>query len=1131
MAGFYEHYFRMAENTPIPSSAAKPEPKSVLIKLSPREFLKARRPEKFSDSSVQDQQILDRSKLEYYLATITSRSQEVAFENFARKLAQKEVCPNLLPQTGPTGGGDGKVDSETYPVADALSLAWLSGIGREAANERWAFAFSAIKQWHGKVRSDIEKIAKVKRGYKQAFFVTNQYVKDKARAKMQDELTKKFKLRVTIFDRKWILDRVFENKHEALAVEELQLSIPVNQTTKSGPLDLRRREALDQKELRIKDAIEHKRFSYVFVEDCLNAAKLGRELELPRTQVDGLFLRATRVAQDYGTQTQKLLAAYHWAWAAHWWLEDYEQFSNLYEEVEKFAQGSEKIDDLELLSNLWFPLQAAVRSNNLDAKTAKIDKRTELLIKEFQRLENQQDRPSGALQAEATRLLMQLNLCPPAKADPLLDDLRKVIRRCAGLIGFSLEMFVEVLTETGRLFGDRPAYNRLHESIIETVAERRGELSAAQLLLQRGAQQLDNNKPYEAIRTLGRALRWLYKEESRTEMIEALYFCGNAYERVGLLWAARGVVLIAASLASQAIRSPSDVSSFDMACCDKLRWIELRLGRLPHVLAWHEVYSGFREVLRERGYDLKRFDKHEFDFDAVLGILLLKTSLWELKHLTRLPKLLEWVNLPMGADSLRFALGYTDEIPDEAFPQENREVEIFSLFNKLRNQPAADDLPLKPLLYEGQKVILQSVVLGCQIVAESQNSSPCIELTESILAAIESLLATGIQDHLIAREPELTIDVRKSDFAAIPFSFTLEDVHGRPHLEVKCAAFNPNKMSLETQNQIKDCLGELIIKVMARICLLRDDFKKTLEKLFKDERALERAINYTNSFVVTANVLGDSPRTTLDSWITPKAQGYPLKRTEEWDANERKTAASKKGTIRPPQTASNKSELPPDLEEMDEAKHTDMRIVSLIRESLWNKAKWRGTGFFHSANGSIPSIMGLLFENGVAGREIFEAWHKELGKSDKEEQLRLTIIRGISKRNPHWYRIVVTTNQQFEATPPKGKYKYIGMMGRLNTLTPNGDTNLKLFIQKYREFGGCYYVASAPFEPGASEPKPDLQTLILKRELNIREAWEIGRHDSDMVGIRPDDDVIIPRGQKDAPVLELIKWKREIEKT
>jgi hypothetical protein len=132
---------------------------------SPKAFLKKRRPERFSDSRIKQSNEVDRSLLEYHVASITSRSQEKDFERFAQRLAEREICPNLRPQTGPTGGGDSKVDSETYPVADSLVLTWYSGLGSEASHERWALAFSAKKAWPGKLKSDIEKIASTGRGY------------------------------------------------------------------------------------------------------------------------------------------------------------------------------------------------------------------------------------------------------------------------------------------------------------------------------------------------------------------------------------------------------------------------------------------------------------------------------------------------------------------------------------------------------------------------------------------------------------------------------------------------------------------------------------------------------------------------------------------------------------------------------------------------------------------------------------------------------------------------------------------------------------------------------------------------------------------------------------------------------
>src|SRR6266568_4181247 len=269
--------------------------------VSPREFLKARRPEKFSDSVAEQAPALDRSLLEYHLETLTSRSQENDFESFARRLAQCEICPNLLPHTGPTGRGDSKVDAETYPVADALSLTWFTGIGREAAQERWGFAFSAMKDWRQKLQLDIAKIAGTGRDYRKAFFVTNQFVPDRVRAEVEDELSQKHRFDVRVLDRTWILDKVFGGKHESLAIEELKLKTSIRTVLRKGPRDLQKQSELDAIETRIKEAGEQGRSGFSLAADCIDAVELARGLELPRSDVEGRLLRAKRVASESGT--------------------------------------------------------------------------------------------------------------------------------------------------------------------------------------------------------------------------------------------------------------------------------------------------------------------------------------------------------------------------------------------------------------------------------------------------------------------------------------------------------------------------------------------------------------------------------------------------------------------------------------------------------------------------------------------------------------------------------------------------------------------------------------------------------------------------------------------------------------
>jgi hypothetical protein len=50
---------------------------------------------------------------------------------------------------------------------------------------------------------------------------------------------------------------------------------------------------------------------------------------------------------------------------------------------------------------------------------------------------------------------------------------------------------------------------------------------------------------------------------------------------------------------------------------------------------------------------------------------------------------------------------------------------------------------------------------------------------------------------------------------------------------------------------------------------------------------------------------------------------------------------------------------------------------------------------------------------------------------------------------------------------------------------------------------------------------------IEKAGLNVRPAWQIGLNDPDAMGITSRDDPIIPEGETNAPVLELLKIHRK----
>ncbi|MBI5690649.1 MAG: hypothetical protein HZC55_11195 [Verrucomicrobia bacterium] len=1099
--------------------------------FSPKAFLRSRRPELFSDSVIEQAGALDRSLLEYQLQSLTKRSQEADFERFARRLAEKEICPNLIPHTGPTGGGDSKVDTETYPVADALELAWHVGVGSGAAQERWAFAFSAKEAWRGKVKDDIRKIAGTKRGYKRAFFVSSQFIPDKARAQIEDELTKKHKLKVRILDRQWILDRVFAGGHIALVIEELKLSPGLRTSVRQGAQDLEAERALDETEGRITRATEEGSLNLQFVTDCIEAAKLSRNLERPRTETDGRFARATRAAKEHGTDHQQIVVSYLQAWTNYWWHEDFGAIEAHYDDVEKFATGTENPHELEMLHTLWMVLSGAQTHGLLTVPEEKNKARAAFLVRELARLGKGEGRPSASLHARALRLQMELfehaRAKDSAKLGGVLKKLKAVVREAEGLIGFPVAPLVEVFSELGALLGNLPEYDELFEVAVEVSRKRDGEISAARLLLKRGTDQLAGGQPYEAIRTLGRALRQLYKHESRADLVHALGLCAAAYEEVGLLWAARGSLLCAASIATREFWIHSDVTSLQAACFQRLKWVELMLGRVPHALAWHEVDRAVRRLLLQQGHDAERVWWGEHQFSAMLGILFLRADLATLRELTLLPQALIRLGLDYAAVGLCQALGVEAQIPADLKAGKDAK-QLHELFVKWRDQGDDTMLPEAPLTYEQSNVELSTRVLGCRIAVNSQNMAPCVEVAESLLAALESFLATCGFDQVNLCEPEVTVTVRRGDFAPFPLEFVTNEVDGRPHFEITCKEFNPHALTVAEQGQTRGKLSELLVAIISRAYFVRN-VKKTMTQLMRDDLALERALNFTASFVTLGNVMGYQPKHSIGAWTKKEDPAYHLARSEEWDHAERVEQQARKFKQGPLIRGKGTPDLAKiEAEERDNpVKHNEIEAVSVIRIKLWDRARWSGTGFMGAAGSGQPPLLALIFRDGAAGAEIFSHWRRELGATDQDDLIRITVLLGISRQHPFWYRVLVSTN--FEAAKLRAESKRFMFVSRQQTMEPNTDENLRRFLADYERFG-AYYLGHAAQPEGGEMFVPTGDNFILKRALHVRHAWEIPPNDPDVMGIHPDEEPVIPAEQSNPPIKETIAWLEQMKR-
>lgn len=1081
---------------------------------NPSAMMRARHPDLFSDSHIDEAPELPKAVFEYYLETLTSRKQEYQFEHFCRKLAEKEICPNLRVQTGPTGGGDSKVDTETYPVAEKIAERWWIG-SPSAGKERWAFAFSAKKAWTAKVKADVDNILSTGRDYKCIFFFTNQFASDKKRAAHEDKLSKYAGIPIHIFDRAWIIEKVYESGHLELAIAALGIEdARSKKVSHTGPHDVVRLRELEELDRQVADPTRYQGARYQLVEDCLRTAILARGLERPRNEVESRFAQADHLAQELNYRQQRLRVAYDRAWTAYWWHEDYAGFIRHYEEVEQLAEGSDQASEVELLQNLWTLLTPAVATGIISTHDAAIEPRRLRLAAMLETIAADPARLNNALQARTGLALMRITqACQARRLDQLescWEELSKIIDESVNLGAYPVEQLSNLVSEFGELF-DGHSFDILYEKVVEIIRTRRSEGEAGEAYADRGAQKLQQERPYEAIQWFGRAEDLLIKDEYRAELVMALIGSSYAYERVGLLWAARNKVLAAVERTLAVFNEQGKVIPQALTSLKRLVWIELQLGRIPHVLSAMTITDFIASHLKLSEERLKAYDEERQMQDGVLGIHFLNLPVESLSDVSRLPDTLERLGLIFPRMALLFALGQEQALRDDGYiPASETLDDVQTFFELWQDQPAAKDIPPQPLLMAGPTCLLQSTILGSDILVETANNSVSLGIAESLLGVLEAFLATSDETDVLPHCEQIKIIVTPSDdLTGTPQLRFQDDVSG--HAQITHPAELNFKTAAERQTYIqwlKDCL----VQILPRMFVIMD-VDAWLKKIAGLERGFSRALALADVLTLNRNVFGASATLHLSDWLAPNNHIFPARRIKPWRLA--RTAES----VEPKEDPKFGDGPPPaELTDNSQLKHTDRSLLSPIDVPLWDQAKWTATLFGWAQ--TLP-FLAVTFQNGEAGQAIFRAWQKRWGRKDEDDILRLAVITGLSKKNPAEYAVVIGPNPSHIKS---SEGKRVLMVMRINRMTPTHSTNLDNFIAAFKATG-AFLLAPAQMDP--NEPVPFMPLAIFKRHLHIRQAWQIGENDPDASVLRDDDEPIIPEGVTAPPVNKALARLRE----
>ena len=229
-----------------------------------------------------------------------------------------------------------------------------------------------------------------------------------------------------------------------------------------GPTDYSRTQQLEEIEKSIDDLDAYVGMELQRVTEALVAAKLSRNLEQSRSDIDGRFLRAIRLANKDGTFRQQLDAKYEHIWTAFWWFDDIQFLMDSYEPFEKIALESNRAVNLELLCNLLQLFINSIVHGHITPEESKLDERLEKLKLALECIIENKDQPNNSLEAKASLLILQMNqIFIDGNHDKLPDVWRgfaETLEKASGLGEFNADRFVEMIEVAGAIAGNDPVY-------------------------------------------------------------------------------------------------------------------------------------------------------------------------------------------------------------------------------------------------------------------------------------------------------------------------------------------------------------------------------------------------------------------------------------------------------------------------------------------------------------------------------------------------------------------------------------------------------------------------------------------------------------------------------------------------
>lgn len=1067
--------------------------------MEPKELLKKLHPNQFSDSKIIEKVDCPREILDFKISNLSEHNMHFDFEDLIRKLMEREVCPNLIEETGPAAGGDGKVDTENYPVSTSLQKFWY--YGNNENNEKWAFAISLKKRWKEKCNLDIGKIIKTDRNYKKIFFVTNQSIPNKKRLEYQDQKIKETGIDIIIYDKNWILDKLLKDSNIDL-VKELNISTPLIEK-QIGPNDLKKQRRKDEIEKQLLDFAQKKKLNQKVVDLTFESAIISRDLEEDESVVVGKFERALRLAQEKGNINIQKDILYHLAWYYHWWLNSDCGFEKYYDLYEQDVLKEKRLDDVLNLSNLW--ILAYTRQKGIKEKNENLEIKTHNILDSLNELKKSK---SKVVQLEATSRECMIKILLNEDIDEQFKLLLSITDEAAKFKEFDFVVLAKMIENLLEVYNGNCYYDQLYDLIIEKLSNRSSDIQKAEMYLKKSKLLSSNGEKYDAITLLGKCLTLLYKEESNGKLVEAYINIGANFESIGLLYAAKNYYISAIALFMDIFLKDDDLDVFSLKVLDRIIGLEIHFGNIEESIEWLNIKNIFLRILIDKNepYD-DELEESTLEADALIASQILDTKMMNFKQLDKIIYLCDKNGLITSSVMANYVLGnYDEELLKE---HDNNKELVDNQILEFYKQSRILNIAL-PVYNDEQDKTLTSRVNGNKIEIYFKGSKILKRFAEFIISLLENTFATMFNCDAYMRG-DIIIKIQEKNTGSFKADYTFD---GIDTFSIVIDTIDLYDVSIENHKIITDMLFKLLGHIFATSFIYKDE-TIVFKQLFEDDKTFERALNHTNSIYNLNKIFGnenydDVPIHKINrdtEWNLGLEIELPLKdeiKVCPFDEKENIIHASSPGNL------------------FKNVSHSNIYSSDMIKCNHWDVAKWKGVMYLGDIEYKYFIRIGFIFENEEGAKKVFQDIINVSTKDDINEKVILSFIKGVDKKAPYDYRIMITEKIEI----PKGinDNTLISMPTRFHQMNCTDNKNINILEQIM--CSGNPKISILPIFINNDKLVPLNDYEILIKKISIKNAYEIGINDIESFAILPNDDPIIPADVSIVPIQELLKIKK-----